>query len=182
MHNEEIDKLTRLLKETYLEEELYREIKRAERYKRPLTFLLLDPGVPDENFHQVGYLALKKLAGIVRDLTRYLDIKVRCKNRILILLPETDLEGGFKVAIKIKEKMDGISFREFPNVKLDGNIGLATFPEDGIEKKAIMLSLDQDLETPFKEKIPNGLSGKRKKTDGEDKIKSVNLEKSDNSS
>lgn len=156
MHKDDIDKLTRLLKEPLLEDEMYREIKRAERYQRPLTFLCLDAGVPDEHFQEVGYLALKKLAGIVRELTRYLDIKARCKNRILILLPETSFEGGLKVALKIKERMDQMSFREFPDVKLAGNIGIATFPDDGIDKNAIMLSLEQDLKVPLEEKLPAG--------------------------
>ena len=156
MHKDDIDKLTKLLKEPLLEDEMFREIKRAERYQRPLTFLCLDPGVPEEHFQKVGYLALKKLAGIVRELTRYLDIKARCKNRILILLPETSYEGGLKVAIKIKEQMDQMTFREFPEVKLSGNIGLATFPEDGIDKNAIMLSLEQDMKVPLQEKLSAG--------------------------
>jgi len=153
---DETDKLTRLLKDSFLDEGLEREIKRAERYKRPLTFLLIDPGVPEENFHQVGYLALKKIANIVRDTTRYLDIKVRYRNRILILLPETNYEGGLRVALKIKEQMDMMSFQEFPDIIPEGNIGLASFPEDGIEKSSIMLSLEQNLDIPLQDKIPDG--------------------------
>lgn len=152
MHKDDIDKLTRLLKEQLLEDEMFREMKRAERYERPLTFLCLDPGVPEEYFQEVGYLALKKLAGTVRELTRYLDVKARCKNRILILLPETDYEGGLKVAYKIRERMDQMSFREFPHVKLSGNIGIATFPENGTDRNAIMMSLEQDLKVPLEEK------------------------------
>lgn len=157
MYNkDEIDRLTRLLKDSFLDEGLEREIKRAERYKRPLTFLLIDPGVPEDKFHQVGYLALKKIANIARDSTRYLDIKVRYRNRILILLPETNYEGGLRVALKIKEQMDMMRFQDFPDIIPIGNIGVASFPEDGIEKSSIILSLEQYLKEPLEDRIPEG--------------------------
>ncbi|MCD4785722.1 MAG: GGDEF domain-containing protein [Candidatus Eremiobacteraeota bacterium] len=157
MYNkDEIDKLTRLLKDSFLEEGLEREIKRAERYRRPLTFLLIDPGVPEDRFHQVGYLALKKIANIARGTTRYLDIKVRYRNRILILLPETDYEGGLRVALKIKNQMDMMSFHDFPDIIPVGNVGVASFPEDGIGKDSIILSLEQDLKVPLEKKTPEG--------------------------
>lgn len=165
---DEIDKLTHLLNETFLEEGLTREIKRAERYKRPLTFMLIDPGIPDDKFHMVGYLALKKIASIVRDFTRYLDIKIRFKNRILILLPETDYEGGLVAARKIQEELDQISFREFPEITPQPNVGLASFPEDGIEKEAILLSLEQDLKIPVREKLKGKTRGKSQEEDKED--------------
>jgi diguanylate cyclase (GGDEF)-like protein len=155
-YNDNIDKLTRLLSDTFMGEGLTREIKRAERYKRPLTFLLIDPGIPEDKFHMVGYLALKKLAGIVRNLTRYLDIKIRLKNRILVLLPETEREGGLRVAIKIKAMLDKVRFLEFPEIIPEGNVAIASFPEDGVDKNSIMLSLEQDLGIPLMEKLPAG--------------------------
>lgn len=155
-YNDNTDKLTRLLNDSFMGEGLTREIKRAERYKRPLTFLLIDPGIPEDKFHMVGYLALKKLAGIVRNLTRYLDIKVRLKNRILVLLPETNTEGGLRVAIKIKAMMEKIRFLEFPDIIPEGNISIASFPEDGVDKNSIMISLERDLSIPLMEKVPAG--------------------------
>jgi len=174
MYDEKVDKLTRLLNESFLGEGLTREIKRAERYKRPLTFLLIDPGISDEDFHKVGYLALKKVSAIIRELTRFLDIKVRHKNHILILLPETNFEGGLKVALKIKEQMDDISFRQFPEIKTKGNISLASFPEDGIEKNSILLSLEQDLEIPLEDTIPNGFGPRNLKGQGKENLEGNN--------
>lgn len=163
-YNANIDKLTRLLDDSFLGEGLTREIKRAERYKRPLTFLLIDPGIQEDQFQMVGYLALKKLAAIVREQTRYLDIKVRLKNRILVLLPETNFEGGLKVAVKIKELMDKMEFQDFPDITPKGNIGIAAYPEDGIEKNSILLSLEQDLKIPLQDKLPEGFQPPAKET------------------
>lgn len=148
-----VDKLTRLYNDVFLEEEFVRELKRAERYKRPLTFLLIDPGIPEENYQQVGYLALKKLASISREFTRYLDYKIRIKNRVLIMLPETDYDGALKVAEKISQKVSEMSFRQFPEVKTHAKIGIASFPEDGIDKNDILRALEEDLEKPFDKKL-----------------------------
>jgi len=150
MSNEKIDKLTRLLTDSFMEEDFDRELKRAERYSRPLTFLLVDPNISDEDFQNIGYLALKKIASIVRSVTRYLDEKVRLKNRILILLPETEKEGAKIVADKILEKIRAITFNEFPEVKLKGRVGIASFPQDGTDRQSIMSALERDLEE-FKE-------------------------------
>lgn len=148
-----VDKLTRLYNDVFLEEEFVRELKRAERYKRPLTFLLIDPGIPEENYQQVGYLALKKLASISREFTRYLDYKIRIKNRVLIMLPETDYDGALKVAEKISQKVSEMSFRQFPEVKTHAKIGIASFPEDGIDKNDILRALEEDLEKPLDKKL-----------------------------
>ncbi len=152
MINKNIDKLTRLYNEDFLREELKRELKRAERYGRPLSFLLIDPNLSEEDYLQVGFLALKKIAAITRELTRFLDIKVRIKNRILILLPETDYHGALKVAEKIYKKIDETTFRQFPNIKMNPKIGIASFPEDGVDKESIFKALEKDMEVPLKEK------------------------------
>lgn len=145
-HRDETDKLTRLLNETFLEEGLNREIKRAQRYERPLVLMLIDPGIPEEHFQDVGYLALKKIASIVRENTRYLDIKVRVKNKILILLPETDITGAKQAVKKIQQKIDQITFREFPNITPQSRISLSSVPEDGQDRESLMESLEKKLQ------------------------------------
>lgn len=111
---QEIDNLTKLYSDSYLKTGLKEEVLRSERYERPLGLLLLQPDIPDAKHNDHIYRTLKRLGSICREHTRNIDQKVRWKNQVLVVLPETDLEGIRITGFKIREIFEKAFFVEDP--------------------------------------------------------------------
>ncbi len=102
------DTLTGLLNHRYFQERLNEEIYRAERYRRPLSLLLLDI----DNFHcynqnygySAGDSALKQISSIMRENTRQADTVSRYgPEEFMVILPETRLRQAVVVGERIRE-------------------------------------------------------------------------------
>lgn len=101
------DALTGLLNRYGLQHVLAREHAEARRYNRPLACLVIDLDnfklINDTYGHAAGDLALQQVAGILRDAVRRSDTVFRYGGEeFLVLLPETDLDGGTALAEKIR--------------------------------------------------------------------------------
>jgi two-component system cell cycle response regulator len=94
------DPLTGAYNRTYLNDRLPQEIKRAQKYSRPLSLILCDidrfKGINDDHGHLAGDEALKTLVRRVKSI-----IRVDCDwiarfggDEFLIVLPETSPLGG----------------------------------------------------------------------------------------
>lgn len=83
------------------------EVKRAIRFHHPLSLLLLANDLTDEYLEQtppdvLAYLS-QSLAQSVRNSIRDIDIPVQfSRDHILILLPNTDIEGAISAASRIR--------------------------------------------------------------------------------
>ena len=103
------DPLTGCFNRCYLNERLPIEIKRAKRYRRPLSMILCDidhfKKVNDKYGHQAGDLILKEFVHCIKRLIRNpLDALVRYGGEeFLLILPETDLNGAICIAERICE-------------------------------------------------------------------------------
>ena len=106
----EKDVLTQLYTPQYIDDDLNDELIRARRFGRDLGLLLLEPKIPESVRIDMGYPVLKKLAVVCRELTRQVDDGVRLGNQILLVLPETGLEGVDTAADKIAGKFAESSF------------------------------------------------------------------------
>jgi diguanylate cyclase (GGDEF)-like protein len=104
------DPLTNLFNHRYFQEQLLEEIYRAERYKHPLSLLMLDI----DNFRQynqtqgysIGDSALKQIAIAIKENTRKVDIACRYgPEEFAIILPEINVKKAFLVAEKLREKI-----------------------------------------------------------------------------
>jgi len=102
------DPLTSLFNHRYFMEQFLEEVYRAERYKRPLSVILLDIDNFAEFNLNYGYSegdsALKQIAKIVKANTRQVDMVSRYgPEEFIVALPETRLKDAAFVGEKIRE-------------------------------------------------------------------------------
>jgi diguanylate cyclase (GGDEF)-like protein len=89
-----------------------REITRSIRYHNPFSVVMIDlddlKEINDSHSHQAGDAALKGVVDLVNPWLRDMDVFARYGgDEFVILLPETGLCGGQKVANRIMELADG---------------------------------------------------------------------------
>lgn len=101
------DNLTGLFNRNKFNNLFGKEIRRGLRYSNALSLVLFDidffKTVNDTHGHQLGDEVLKEISAIVTSSVREHDTVVRWGGEeFLILLPETDLEGAYIVAEKIR--------------------------------------------------------------------------------
>jgi len=142
------DRLTGFYTEKFMEEVVDREILRAERYDRSLTFLLFDFEIPEKYRTDMFFPIFKRISKEIQNHTRKLDIKIRMKNNVLIVLVETDEEGAKKAAKKISETLAGVEFYhtmydEYFHIGVKYAIGV--FPRDGKTRQEIQSVLNKKL-------------------------------------
>ena len=95
------------------------ELVRARRYGNPLSLLMIDidhfKGINDAHGHQVGDVVLRRLSDECRRLLREVDVVGRMGGEeFAILLPETGMEEGFRVAERIRKTISESGVRLSP--------------------------------------------------------------------
>ncbi|MDQ6650061.1 MAG: diguanylate cyclase [Actinomycetota bacterium] len=146
------DGLTSLWNYRYFTMNFGKEIERAARFGRPLALLMLDIDrfklVNDEHGHQRGDSVLIELAMRVKAEIREVDTLARYGGEELVLvLPETDLEGAEMAAERIVEV---IRHRPFGHVgeqllPVTVSIGVAVFPQHGTTANTLLRRADEAL-------------------------------------
>ena len=106
------DGLTGLYNHAHFQEELHRHFSLAKRHYRELTLLIFDldyfKDVNDTYGHQMGDHVLKEFALLLADMTRESDLLARYGGEeFVMVLPDTSLAGGVKVAEKIRATAEG---------------------------------------------------------------------------
>ncbi len=104
------DALTLAYNRQYLSERFPTEFDRSIRYAQPLSVIMLDidhfKQVNDTYGHPVGDEVLRSVVHTVMDLVREIDVVVRYGGEeFLILLPNTDREGAWRVADRIRQRI-----------------------------------------------------------------------------
>ncbi len=114
--------------------EAYRAISELERRNRHLagryTVLIGDldnfKSINDNHGHSFGDRVLRDVAEVLRDNTRADDIVARWGGEeFLILLPNTDVQGGGILGEKLRDKVEALSQRYDPPVKVSISFGVA---------------------------------------------------------
>lgn len=101
------DSLTGVMRRRPFDEQVVREIVRARRHKKPLSYAFIDvdhfKSINDAYGHGVGDLVLKKLAEVCTTELRGCDYFGRIGGEeFAVLLPETDLVTGSEVAERLR--------------------------------------------------------------------------------
>lgn len=132
------DGLTGLYNYRYFLALLDREFKRAARYGRPLSLILLDidhfKRYNDTNGHSLGNEVLRQVAEVMRQVSRDVDFTVRYGGEeFIILLPETSLDEACGVAERLRAAIAEYPFASRacqPGGVLTISAGVAGFPFD----------------------------------------------------
>lgn len=130
-----VDGLTGVHNKRYLMESLEREIPRARRHQRPLSFLMFDidhfKQVNDTFGHLAGDYVLKELATLVKSRLRPDDVLGRYGGEEFgVILPETPLEGSARIAEELRRLADTHGFVfEGETMQITISIGAAQLQE-----------------------------------------------------
>jgi diguanylate cyclase (GGDEF)-like protein len=105
------DDLTGLLNRRRTAELIEDEIQRSSRYDTNFSVILMDiddfKAVNDRFGHQAGDEVLIKIAGVIGSNVRATDLVGRWGGEeFLIISPETDMDGGFSLAEKIRTRLE----------------------------------------------------------------------------
>ena len=147
------DELTSLYNYRYLQQRLDEEIERARRYSRSLSLLMLDADdfkrFNDTYGHIAGDQALAEIAVVLRTAVREIDVVCRYGGEeFSVILPETDAEGAFVLAEKIREAWGSHRFADADGnrgVELTVSIGLATYPSTATDQEDLLRQADDAL-------------------------------------
>ncbi|MCG8435851.1 MAG: diguanylate cyclase [Gammaproteobacteria bacterium] len=144
------DSLTGLFNRRYMEARLATEIRRAERFNRPISVAMLDiddfKRTNDEFSHMLADEVLRIVADLLKKQCRAIDVISRYGgDEFVLCFPETDLESSVIVCEKIRKAVE-----QYPWVGLDSalkvtiSIGVAGATPDYQQDK-LLIAADAKL-------------------------------------
>ena len=152
-HLSNTDGLTELYNHRYFQSILNIEVERERRYKRPLSLLMIDidnfKSCNDTHGHLIGDVVLQQVGALVKKSTRGCDYVARYGGEeFAVILPETPKQEALVVAERIRASIAEHLFTTTTGTSI-GNItvtiGLASFPEDALEKTELIDRADKGL-------------------------------------
>jgi len=143
---------------------MYKELKRARLYKRPLSLLTikLEPESLDMQLphilqqYRTGLLNQMATASVVESLDHTLfetDIIAYYKDKLVVVLPELSAENLETVVERVRRRVKA-------DTNLDLQVGLANFPEDAVTFESLLTIATDRLDDtqPAEEKPPETLT------------------------
>jgi len=150
-----IDELTGLYNYRYFLSALEKEKSRADRYHSPFSLIMLDvddfKDFNDHNGHLAGNEALRRIARILKDNIRGVDILARYGGEeFAVILPETIKQGALTIAERIRKAVEKYRFsmqNGSSTRKLTVSGGVATYIVDAKTSKELLQKADSALYT-----------------------------------
>jgi diguanylate cyclase (GGDEF)-like protein len=142
------DYLTGLYSHRFFHDRLEEELARAQRYRRPLSLMILDLDdfkLVNERFgYSVGDQVLKELASRLRSECRSIDIACRIGGEeVAIILPETYSTAAGHLAERLRQRVSSESFEAAGN--LTCSIGVAGYPTDAATRDDLLTRANMAL-------------------------------------
>lgn len=146
------DELTGLNNYRCFRQRLAEEVKRAGRYGRPLSLIVIDidgfKEVNDRFGHPIGNSVLEQVAGLVRAAVRDVDFVARYGGEeFVVISPETELEEASLIGERIRQQVAATPFRSdgLPEQSLTVSIGVSSYPEFGPGPGELLSAADTAL-------------------------------------
>lgn len=131
------DGMTSLFNYRYFRERLNEEFERARRYKRGLSFVMIDidffKKYNDLNGHPKGDKLLKDFSQILKKIFRSTDIVARYGGEeFVIILPETGKETAVEIAERLRKEVEATDFEggvTQPGGRVTISLGVTSYSE-----------------------------------------------------
>jgi diguanylate cyclase (GGDEF)-like protein len=141
------DPLTGLYNRRRMMEALENEVRRSRRLKHTFAVLLADVDnfkrYNDAHGHPAGDEVLKRVAAILRDATRDVDIVARYGGEeFFVLMPETEGDGAADVADRVRQRL---AADPLPGGTVTLSFGVAEFPVHGDTGETLIAIADGAL-------------------------------------
>ncbi len=140
------DGLTGLYNHRHFREVLKNEFKKSKRHMQPLSCIMIDldyfKAVNDNHGHQFGDIVLVKAAKILMKLVRDTDFVARYGGEeFFIVLPNTDLQGAFILAERIRKEFENNAFKKDKiSEKVTISTGLSSTSDDNVMNDEDMIT------------------------------------------
>ena len=147
-----VDKLTGLYNRAYFDDQIEREIERANRSGTSLALLMADldhfKRINDNFGHQAGDKALAHLASIMKVNIRQIDVAARYGGEeFAILLPSITRARAVRTAERLRRVVADANFSEvipeLVGMKMSISLGLALYPDDAATSKQLIDRADR---------------------------------------
>ena len=146
------DTLTGLNNHRAFRRRLQEEVERSQRYRHPLSLILIDldnfKRVNDTQGHPAGDAILAQVGNILRRGSRGTDMIARYGGEeIVVLCPETRPDEALILAERIREKIANNAFG-MPTggeMKITISLGVAAIPAHGLDAEGLIEAADQAL-------------------------------------
>ena len=147
-----IDDVTEVYNARYLLSAAENEIRRAKRYRNPLSLIFLDIDrfklVNDNHGHLVGSQTLRNLSQLLLQSIRQVDTLARYGgDEFTILLPDSDHEAALRVAERIRKSVEEQLFEAGANgpLRLTLSLGVSSFPAHGADRSQLLDAADKAM-------------------------------------
>lgn len=146
------DPLTGAYNRRFMEENLQRELHRANRGNKPLSVLMLDVDhfkrINDTFGHEAGDEVLKTIVTCLKEELRKGDLVCRFGGEeFILILPEANLEAAAQKAEHLRQALEGLNFLAGASHvgTVTCSFGVAGIPEDPVEPEALLAAADKAL-------------------------------------
>jgi diguanylate cyclase (GGDEF)-like protein len=147
------DELTGLSNVRRMHEALDREFERGRRFNTPVGLVLLDlddfKGVNDTHGHLQGDEVLSEVAGVLRELSRDIDVPARYGGEELaVVLPQTEIEGAVNLAERMREAIEALRIPRLDgkgDLRVTASFGVASVPSSASDKGSLVAATDAAL-------------------------------------
>ena len=141
------DPLTGLYNRLRMMEVLENEVRRSRRLHHQFAVVMADVDLfkkyNDEHGHPAGDHVLKRVAAIMRESSRDVDFVARYGGEeFLIMMPETELDGGTQYAERIRKKL---ASERLPAGEITLSLGISAFPMHGDTADQLIAEADAAL-------------------------------------
>ena len=144
------DDLTQVFNYRYLKSALRREVKRATRFKQPLSLLMVDVDnlkhYNDRNGHVRGSFLLREIAQLFAKQVRSWDLVAKYGgDEFTVILPQTERAGAVTVGERLRAAVEEHTFPLAAKGSITVSLGIANYPEDGDSVTGLIEASDRAL-------------------------------------
>jgi len=145
------DSLTGLYNRRFFKERMEEMVSRSGRYQKQLAVMMFDidhfKNINDTYGHPVGDVVLKRVAQILQDSMRKIDLVARYGGEeFVLILDSVDEAASVRKAEEVRELIAGVNMEStLGNFKITASVGISMYPSDASTDSELIEKADEAL-------------------------------------